>query len=49
MQALTCYLRQMLFFHGERRLIQMLYVQILQHMIAGNIAEQRNLIFDALV
>ena len=48
-QALAGYLSQMLFFHGERCLIEVVDVQILEHMAARNVAEQSDFIFDAFV
>ena len=49
LQALAGNLGQVLLFHGQRCLIQIFHVQVLQHVRAGHIAEQGDLVLDALI
>ena len=49
LQAVTCYLCQMFFFHGKRSLIEMFDVEVLQYAVAGHVTEQGNFIFQCLV
>ena len=47
-EAVADHIRQMFFFHGERRFIQIFHIQILQNTAAGNVTEQSDLILNAL-
>ena len=40
---------QILFFHGQRRFIEIFHIQILEHMAGRYIAEEGNLVLDALI
>ena len=40
---------EMLMFHCQRRLIEIFHIQVLEHMIAGNITKQSNLVFQSLI
>ena len=43
-QTFTNRLGKMLALHGERRLVEVFHIQILQNAVAGHVTEQRNLI-----
>ena len=47
-EAVADHIRQMFFFHGERRFIQIFHIQILQNTAAGNVTEQSDFILNAL-
>ena len=48
-ETLTDNLRKMLFLHGERSLVQILYIQILEDMVRRQVAEQRDLVLHCCV
>ena len=48
-EAFAGRLGQMLFLHGQGRFIKIFHVQVLQHVMAGHVTEEGDLVPDGLV